>query len=579
MEAFVKYKRQNFLIFTVFIAISFLLYFNTIPGKFVYDDALFAGRFVGDEIFLPSRLELSDPFYIPNIFLESYLPANPEINAYRPVVIFTYALNKIFFGLGPASFHIVNIILNGAVCFLVYLLVLKLFKNKVLALISGLLYAFFPIHTEALAYIKARDDVLSALFSLAAWILFINGAYGKRVNYKSLFLCSSILLLAFLSKETALISPLIFLVVYFLQNKIKFNGLFKVVLPLLPAYLVYFVLRLVALEGSLFNKPYVYYIFDPLLAASSQERFFTALKIAFLYISKIILPVNLSATYTYNQIKIAGSLFSTPEVIYGVILLGALGYFVINKRIRVNPIGIGSVIFLISYAIHSKFFIQVGEIMAERQMYFPSLGIALILGFLICKIYLFKREVAVGILLIILFFYATTTVSRNFVWSNNLTLFKSMIKDSPDSIMGYFGLSVLYLEQGKIPQAKQNAMHAMKIYPDHAPLLEVYSLVLFNEKNYTEAKKSVLRAINLRPGIVKNYETLALILAKEGRHEESIAVIKKIGENFLRRPQVRFIMAYNYLKLGDMSEMRRYLDYDTSKTEEDKIKVLEKFGR
>ena len=116
---------RNFLFFIFLgaLALSFLLYGNSLKGDFVYDDHFFA-----------DRAELRSPAYLFKVWTEPYLPQHIASGLYRPLTVFSFALNFIIFGNSPLSFHVVNILLNGAVIFLVFLLVFKLFKNKTLAL-------------------------------------------------------------------------------------------------------------------------------------------------------------------------------------------------------------------------------------------------------------------------------------------------------------------------------------------------------------------------------------------------------------------------------------------------------------
>ena len=105
--------------------VSFALYANTIKGDFVYDDSLFN-----------SRVELRNPKHLAKVWTESYIPSNPGDGTYRPLSIFSFSLSYIIFGESPLSFHIINILSNGLVVFLVYALIHKLFQNKILAIFT-----------------------------------------------------------------------------------------------------------------------------------------------------------------------------------------------------------------------------------------------------------------------------------------------------------------------------------------------------------------------------------------------------------------------------------------------------------
>jgi tetratricopeptide (TPR) repeat protein len=251
---------------------------------------------------------------------------------------------------------------------------------------------------------------------------------------------------------------------------------------------------------------------------------------------------------------------------------------IIYKKTRTTPLGVGSLIFLLTYAVYSKFFVQISELMAERQMYFPSFGIALILGFLFLRAFQYKKELTAGLFMLLLVFYSITIAIRNYAWLNSESLYKSMVNDSPHSIMGYLGLSALRLEQGDLFEAKFYSDKANSIYPDHAPALEIKALIYLALNDFEKAEQATKRAMRLRPGIFRNYENYATILSKKGKFKESIAFVNKLSAELLNRTQIRFIMAYNYYKLGDISKAMEYFDFDKQKTDKEKLEILDKYG-
>ena len=105
-------RRHLVFVFFGAVVLSFVLYGNSIPGEFVYDDHLWA-----------DRTELREPEHLLKLWTEPYLPAFPHAGIWRPFSVFTYALNFVVFGDSPVSFHVFSILLNGITTFLVFLLV------------------------------------------------------------------------------------------------------------------------------------------------------------------------------------------------------------------------------------------------------------------------------------------------------------------------------------------------------------------------------------------------------------------------------------------------------------------------
>ena len=80
--------------------------------------------------------------------------------SYRPLCVATFRLNYLLHELQPMGYHLVNVLLHGAVCYLYVQLCGVVFSGAVWpALIAGLLFAVHPIHTEAVRPIENETDL------------------------------------------------------------------------------------------------------------------------------------------------------------------------------------------------------------------------------------------------------------------------------------------------------------------------------------------------------------------------------------------------------------------------------------
>ncbi|KKS25804.1 MAG: hypothetical protein A2606_02745 [Candidatus Yanofskybacteria bacterium RIFOXYD1_FULL_42_10] len=592
------------------LALSFLLYGNSLKGDFVYDDHFFA-----------DRAELSSPSYLLKIWMEPYLPQHIASGLYRPLTVFSFALNFITFGKSAVSFHIINILLNGAVIFLVFLLALKLFKDKTLAALSALFFAFMPIHTEAVSFIKSRDEILSAFFGILSWLAFLSATGQKPVNLKKIWLSAFLFLLAVMSKELIIVLPALFLVVYLIQQKPGWltgsadsrQAIFKTGFVFFCVIIFYMLLRFKALGGYAFGTDDAFFVINPVGFADFWTRFWTAFKIAFIYIGKSFAPVNLSATYHYNQLTMISNPFSSWQAIGGIMFLVGLFFFTVSKKFRNTPLGIGALAFLVPYLVISKFIFKSGDLLAERWLYFPSVGLALIGGYVFYLIV--KNNKTLGIILLLLLFsaYSFFIVRRNQVWASDETLFKSMVQTSPQSVQGYANLANFYMKNDRLNEAREAAEKGFNIYQDYSPLLNVIGAIAFKDNNYDLAKTAFLKATELSPDIPLAYSNLgrlyygseeydkavealekaigfyvtrpkptdvflyALSLIKTNRYDDSIRVVQTYFPNDMNNSQVKFILAVNYFKKGDLAEAKKYFDWNSEKTESEKIKILREF--
>ena len=213
-----------------------LLYANTLGHGYTQDDAIV----ITENMFttqgikgIPGILQY-DTFY--GFFKE---PGKARLVAggrYRPFSLLTFALETELFGQSPFIGHLVNILLFGACCLLFFYVLLRLFppdewgQNALYAAFAaGLVFAAHPIHVEAVANIKGRDEILSLLGSLGALYLALSAFRNK--NYLLHIGGALSLFAALLSKENAITYiALLPLTLWFVGQR----SLGKVVLSLLP---------------------------------------------------------------------------------------------------------------------------------------------------------------------------------------------------------------------------------------------------------------------------------------------------------------------------------------------------------
>lgn len=597
-----KDKKLLLLLFAGAIALSFLLYGNSLNGEFVYDD-----HFVSD------RPELRNYSSLLHVWTEPFLPQNIFSGLFRPAAVFSFALNFILFGESSASFHLINIILNGIVIFLVFLFVLKLFGNHMLAFLAALFFAFLPIHTESVAFIKSRDEILAALFALWSWLLFISATEnGSELNLKKMTASAMLFLLAVFSKELIIIVPALFLAVFLATKRPGLQLFLKAASSFLITGIFYLWFRFQVLGSYAFGTDKSYFAINPLGYADFQTRIWTSFKIAFIYISKTFVPLNLSATYHFNHLTLVHYFLNSWQAIAGFVILACLLFWFFWKRTRMTPLGIGAAAFLIPYAIISKFFFKSGDILAERWMYFPSVGLSIIAAYPLLLIYRWKKIPAIIIFGLVLAVYSAVIIPRNRIWLSDENLFRSMIKTAPNSVQGHSNLANWYMREGKTAEAKKEAEIAFAIDKEYPPLLNTIGGIAFGDGNYNLAETAFLKAIELAPHIPVGYINAgrlfyltgqyerakkmfdpafrayarpktedvlvyAFTLAKLKQYQTSIDVlIKYLAGDFIN-PQVKMILAVDYFKLGKMSEARKYFDWDPVMSEAEKIKILRTF--
>src|SRR5260370_35568210 len=145
--------------------LALLVYCNTLLNGFVYDDHNQIEQNPSVESFK----------YVDKIFtgtVWSFQGLEGQTNYYRPLMTLGFLIcNKVFQSF-PAGFHVVNVLLNCVVVWLVFCACSILFEDDIVALAAAVLFALHPIHTGVVIWNAAVTELELAVFYLAAFILF-----------------------------------------------------------------------------------------------------------------------------------------------------------------------------------------------------------------------------------------------------------------------------------------------------------------------------------------------------------------------------------------------------------------------
>jgi hypothetical protein len=196
-----------------------------------------------------------------------------------------------------------------------------LYHQTTLAILTALLWISFPIHTEAVANIKSRDEVLSTTLTLLAFVFFLYGTLNIRKRYVYFALSSCIVFAATTAKEIVLYAPFLFIVIYWIHFNASKKAIFKTTLLFLLSGIAYFSLRYSVLGQRSFFVDEASPLLNIFRDVPFWTRIWTANKLLFMYISKSLVPVHLLATYAYNHIKLVEALWRDPQALIGLILL------------------------------------------------------------------------------------------------------------------------------------------------------------------------------------------------------------------------------------------------------------------
>lgn len=521
----VPFWQQKNILQGVLLTVVLIFYGNTLLNGYALDDVISItmnsftkSGFKG----IPDLLS-KDSFY-------GFIGSASELSGgrWRPLALVTFATEIQLFGNDhPFISHLGNLLLFMLTVFMLFQLLNKYFFRSVFpAFVATLLFAVHPIHTEVVANIKSRDELLSFLFLILtlyfALQYFLEGKKTAKLLLSILFY-----FLALLSKENGITFIAILPLTFYFFTKEKIKNIAVTTVSFLITAVLYMAFR-VAVIGFV-NKHITEVMNAPYLYATATEALATKLLVLGKYIVLLFYPNPLSYDYSYNQIPYTG--FSDWRVGLSVIVQAALLIFAFIKLKEKNIFAYGILFYFFSIFIVSNLLVDTGGVMGERFLYQPSFGFCICIAALLqlgfSKLtfsHPAKVSVAGVLLFAILFLSGYKTISRNAEWRNDKILFTTDVRTCPNSARTNNGAGTSYilisdetkdstLKKSLLDSALYHLKRALQIHPGYDdPWLNLG--VVYNRLGDTyqaEAMWDTVRAKNAKHPKLKEFD---VVLAK-----------------------------------------------------------------
>jgi tetratricopeptide (TPR) repeat protein len=439
-------KKLHLIILFVF---GFLLYANTITHDYTQDDAIV----INDNDFVKKGFSgigeiLGNDTFLGFFKVKKNLVAGGR---YRPLSLVTFAVEYQFFGESPTVSHFINVVLYALTGMLLYLVVLQFFHNKstsegyFIALATAMLFLAHPIHTEAVANIKGRDEIMALLGSLGA--LYFAMKYALKGDFVQLIFAGICFFLGILSKENTITFLAVIPLAIFTFTKTEASKI-GISTSVLVAFAAAFLIIRSSILGDaanltananmeLMNNPYLKWTGSQYVDFSSGEKFGTIFYTLGKYLVLLIFPHPL--THDYYPPQIPMMTFADGQVIFTLLIYIGAGIYALMRLPKKDPIAFGIIYFIATLSVVSNLVFPIGTNMGERFMFMPSVGVCLIAAVLLYKL-ANKRianwsdlKLALPIIALFLVGFSLKTVVRNMAWKNNYTLFSTDIQTSINS--------------------------------------------------------------------------------------------------------------------------------------------------
>jgi len=517
-----KYGRYRYLFPAIVIIFTGMLYLNAIGNGFVYDDNVYVESD-------PTVRQLGNIWKaLTSTALDPNVSSAVPSNYYRPLVPITYILNYQLFGLAPWGFHLTNIIFHVLNSLLVYLIALKLLKDKNLSLAAGLLFGSHPIHTEAVAWIAIILDVGYTFFLLLAFYLYIKE--GRA--WVRLPLSAFAFFMALLYKETAIIFPLMLLAYELLLRRgQKWSGL-KTALTVYPATaLIYLTVRFHVLGGfAPLPNPDAY--------LGNYQILINSVYLLMRYLWMLVFPVNLNVFHTFvPALSVLELRFIASVAAFSALFIL---WMTAGKRDRFTAL---TFIWVVLPLLPTLYLLKIfgGEIwniFCERYLYLPSFGFVLFIVYAGGHFHKslsrnpWARAVVPALFLIILIFYSARTVLGNRVWRDNVTLYSDGLEKSPQVALLHNNMGFEYLMNGMLGEAESEFTVALRLDPKYEKAYYNLGLVYMKEREWEKARTYLETALGIKSYYADTYTNLGIVYLQLGRVDDAeICFIKALNIN------------------------------------------------
>ena len=528
--------------------VAALVYANTTGMDFVWDD-----------FYLILEDHTVKSFNYLNVIFTSDFFGHQEWDLaygyYRPLVSLSYLFDYAIWQRDPFGYHLTNLLLHAAATMLAGAVLIKLRVSKNAAWWAAVIFAVHPMHTENVAWISGRTDVLAFVLSLMAMWAHL---HATEMKHAVLFRVAAALAFfaALLAKEPAVVViPWLGIAALGVEKQSWRRALLSL-LPYVAVVAVYLVLRFVVADVPGPNQRTDISLFTKLATAP-----FTVVR----YVAWLVLPINQSA-YIQNPF-ITGNF--DIRLYVGILGIWALGYGAYRLTKRFAPVGpfVWMTLFAmlpIAGVLSASGPKDMGAVMAERFLYFPSFPFIAL-----CAVAAAKQLAAMTLPLklhravlvlcgILVFALGAKTVVRNQDWQNNEVFYGKTLASVPSALIAG-NLAIHYIHTEQWDKAERALSEVKEKYNTHDyHILASKALLHVARREFKKAifyQRQVADMAKRGRGIA--YNNLAFLYRMNGELDKAEALLEEILYNNAGYGDVYFNLGEVYRAKGKIDEAKK----------------------
>jgi len=457
----------------------------------IFGVSVFGGFVQDDRLVILSNPTMGKLGGLFGSLVSPYFYNRPELGNYRPLTSFSLIWDSLVFGNDAWGFRLINVLLYGFVCVGVYELAKRMQKKGDWAFWVAILFTVLPIHSEAVTSIVGRGEILNGGLVILMLILVKDGKWGWSILAY---------LLALLSKESAIVwvMPWGWML---LREKIKKDYKLGLLVSMMMLIVGYFVLRWGVLEEFIFSDRATV-VQNPLKFISSGQRIMAGIGLVAFGVSKVLLPINLSYDYSFEQLKLSELTSWWFALGMGVIL-----FSVWLARKKNESLKLAIAIFWLPLLVTGNILKPIGTIFGERLWFLPSLGVVMVVVMTISNFMNRRwlrlprqlRFIAMTTVGVILLMFSVRTMMRNMDWLSEERLFVTDAQYVTGSVLAQSNAAAMYLKARDFDQAKIYLEKAEAIYPLYPELMNNWGIYYWWTGDLEEANRRFEKCLESHP--------------------------------------------------------------------------------
>jgi hypothetical protein len=460
---------------------------------------------------------------------------------YRPVRTIAYAfLNQVGGGPPPSPgiYHIANIVGHIVAAVLlcgVSIALLQRFGGaptrtaRIAGMLIGVGFAVHPVNSEVVCWAKSLDDILATVFCLGALTQLLAWKEGSHAR---LWTALGLFVLAVYSKESAISFAVVALAYFWILLRQPFTRSLRLSGGFFVVAIVFVIHRHIVLGQTSQIAP---------LSGSYWQTLVDTVPCALAYV-RLGFGVP-PFTIVYTHLERGRALLSTEVIAGGITLfVGATIIILASRSERWRLLGFG-LLWAAAFFVPVSNVVPMMQLMAERFMYLPLVGLLLATGLLLVQLPWARLAVVgacAGITL-----WSVAAWDRSWDWSNDLTLFVQTAMSSPGgrAMENNAVHAILHLDYVKraaestdtrpasasdVQRAIQALRKARTAFPQNASLANTMGVLSIAAGDLGKGIECFREAVSAAPADAAFCRNLGITLIQAGRLPEAEHVLRKL---------------------------------------------------